>query len=166
MTEASGIISLNHSNPLLASVGSLTNNISAKIIDGKGNRCGINENGELFLKLKYPFIRYFGNDSGTQSSFDGEGWYNTGDVGHFNEYGNLVMIGRKKDTFQYKNFTITPSEIEGVLIKMDAIKHICVVGIPDKESNNLPAAVIVKNSEITEIEIQKTVEGKKQNLIL
>lgn len=55
------------------------------------------------------------------------------------------MIDRKKDILTFCNYHISPSEIEGLLINHPAIKQVCVVGIPDADSTDLPAAVVIRN---------------------
>lgn len=55
-----------------------------------------------------------------------------------------------------------PAEIEAILIQHPKIIDAAVIGIPDKESGELPRAFIVKapNTDLTEQEVVKYVDGK------
>lgn len=85
----------------------------------------------------------------------------TGDIGHFDEDGNLYFVDRKKDLLKYCNAHVSPSEIDTFLTETSDIKSACVVGIPDADSNDLPAAVIVRSEEskITENDVFNLVAG-------
>lgn len=132
-----------------------------KIVDDDGNRCGVNVDGEICLKTTYKFIGYYNNREATEELFDKEGFLKTGDIGHFDEDGDLFIVDRKKDLLKYCNFQISPSEIDSYLIESPAIKSACVVGIPDPLVTDLPAAVVVRadGSNITEEEICNMVAG-------
>ena len=133
-----------------------------KIIDDDGNRCGVHIDGEICIKTNYKFIGYYNNREATEELFDEENFIKTGDVGHFDEDGDLYIVDRKKDLLKYCNFQISPSEIDSYLIESSDIKSACVVGIPDPLVTDLPAAVVVRaqGSTITEEEIVNMVAGK------
>lgn len=87
----------------------------------------------------------------------------TGDLGYFDERGDLHITGRKKELFKYCNFQISPSEIDSYLTESPEIESACVVGIPDESmAIDLPAAAIIraKGSEITEKDVFDLVAGK------
>lgn len=144
------------------SVGKLTCNMKVKIVDENGHKCDIGEDGEVRIKSKYRFLGYYGNEAATKQAIDSEGFLLTGDIGHFDEEGFLYVTDRKKDMLKYCNSQISPSEIESFLVRIPSIHSACVVGISDISSNDLPAAVIVKDDigQTTENEIDKSVCGK------
>ncbi|XP_055297521.1 luciferin 4-monooxygenase-like [Sitodiplosis mosellana] len=145
MSEIAGIASLDYPGPSgKDSIGRLINGIRVKIIDDQGQRCGVNVDGEICLKVNYRFLGYYGNQKATDDLFDDEGFLMTGDIGHFDEDGYLFIVDRKKDLLKYCNFQISPSEIDAYLIETPGIKSACVVGIPDDVATDLPAAVIVR----------------------
>ncbi|XP_055296968.1 probable 4-coumarate--CoA ligase 3 [Sitodiplosis mosellana] len=133
------------------SVGQLVFGTKAKIIDDDGNQLGINEPGELCTKTKFKFLGYFNNEEATNSVIDEDGFLRTGDIGYFDDEGNLFLVDRKKDMMKYCSSQISPTELEQYLIKSPIIKSVCVVGIPDQEVGDLPAAVIVQNDNETPI---------------
>lgn len=142
------------------SVGRLLNRYAVKIIDEQGNRCGIDTDGEICIKARYTFLGYGGNKQLSEESFDSEGFFLTGDLGHIDKDGYLYLIGRKKDIIPY-TIIVLPDEIEEFLIISPDIKAVCVVGVPFNQSIEVPAAVVVRenNSKITEDNICKIVTG-------
>ena len=66
----------------------------------------------------------------------GKGWFDTGDLGyrvparaHSHAEGNLVLVGRAKDTIVLTNGeNVEPQPIEDACVKSVLIKHIVVVG--------------------------------------
>lgn len=164
MTELAGLIATNISYRRPEAVGEILNGVQIKIVDKSGNRLGIRESGEVCVKTKYEFGGYYGNQERTDALFDMNGFIQTGDIGHFDEEGFLYITDRKKDFLKYRSNMISPSEIENALIACPEIASVCVVGISDTLSGDLPAAVIVRNtnsnSSITEREIHEMIATK------
>ncbi|XP_055297301.1 uncharacterized protein LOC129565940 [Sitodiplosis mosellana] len=156
ISEIGGVVALDFPQPSGKDcVGRLTVGIRVKIIDDQGQRCEVNVDGEICLKVNYRILGYYGNQKATDDLFDDEGFYMTGDIGHFDEDGYLFIVDRKKDILKYCSFQISPSEIDAYLIESPGIKSACVVGIPNEFATDLPAAVIVRanGSNISEKEV-------------
>lgn len=162
LSELGGVISVDIPFSGRDTVGKLFAGSQVKIIDDNGNRCGINENGEICIKQLYKSLGYYGNEEATKQLIDDEGFIRTADIGYFDEDGYLYIVDRKKDLLKYCSFQISPAELESYLIKFNGIKTVCIVGVNDQTSGDLPAAVIVKNDreDITKEEIDKQVSGK------
>lgn len=161
MSEAAGIVTMNLGDK--DSVGQIAHSYRIKLIDDNGNRCGIGKDGEICFKANYRFLGYYGNQAATDGIYDKEGFIMSGDIGHFDEDGNLVVVDRKKDIIKYGNIQVSPSELESYLGKSPAIKSACVIGIHDEDSDNdLPTAFIVRNEQvnITEKEVSDMIAGK------
>lgn len=151
------------------SVGQLSLGIQMKIVDDDGNRCGVNECGEICTITKYKFLGYYKNEEATANSFDEEGFFKSGDIGYFDENGNLYLVDRIKDMIKYCSSQVSPTEIEQYLIQNPSINSVCVVGIPDPVVGDLPAAVIVQNENedpISREEIEQLVAGEFQTVTL
>lgn len=163
MSEATGIVSVNYPKTKIDSVGQLAPGLCVKIIADDGTLCGINEDGEIVLDMKYKFIGYYDDDESTASTLDENGFLHSGDIGHFDEDGYLYVVDRKKDILKYMNYQISPSEIENTVLKHPGVKHVCVVGVPDVVCIDLPAAVVVRNTddiELNEGDIYDLVKSK------
>lgn len=141
------------------SVGRLLSGYSFKIVDDDGNRRGIDEEGEIYVKTPQKFLGYFNNQKLTEQSIDNDGFVLTGDIGKVDKDGNLYIVGRKKDVI-LSYHPIIPTDIESLLLQSPHIHGVCVVGVDDS-CIELPAAIVLraKNTAITEEEIFKIVAG-------
>lgn len=160
MSETSCMLSFDCPISDKDTVGRLVNGVQMKIIDVQGNKCGINEDGEICVKVHHEFLGYYANQA-TQKLLDEEGFIMSGDIGHFDEDGDLFIVDRKKDLLKYCGFQISPSEIDAYLIESSEIQSACTVGIPDEMASDLLAAVIVRarGSKLSEKEVYDLVAG-------
>lgn len=164
MTEmgriSTGIVDI-HAN---GNVGQLYYGCAVKIVDEDGKRCGPNVNGEICVKIKHQFLGYFDDSNATVAAIDQDGYFQTGDIGHFDDDANLFVVNRKKDVmnvFYFEN-VLLPSEIEQCLIEIPDVKEACVVGIPLAYDACLPAALVIQNpnSNLCRSRVFDTVAGK------
>jgi long-chain acyl-CoA synthetase len=87
------------------------------------------DDGEILVKGPNVCRGYFDNEQGTRELLDRDGWMHSGDVGHFDDRGYLVITDRKKDliiTAHGKN--IAPQEIEIRLGYESLISQAVVIG--------------------------------------
>ncbi len=74
------------------------------------------DDGEILVGGPQVFGGYWRDPGTTAASLDGEGWYHTGDIGRFDEGGNLVLGGRKKNIIVLPNgLNVFPEDIENEL---------------------------------------------------
>jgi long-chain acyl-CoA synthetase len=87
------------------------------------------EDGEILIRSNTVFAGYFHDDEATRATIDDEGFVHTGDVGHIDEDGFLVITDRKKDiivTAGGKN--VAPQNLENELKAHKVISQAVVVG--------------------------------------
>jgi acyl-CoA synthetase (AMP-forming)/AMP-acid ligase II len=72
-----------------------------------------------------------------------DGWLHTGDVGHLDEDGYLVLVDRKKELIIRGGENISPSEVEAVLARHPSVLEVAVVGRPDPVMGEEPIAFVV-----------------------
>ena len=85
--------------------------------------------GEILAKGPNVMKGYYKKEQETREAFDEDGWFKTGDIGHFDEEGFLVITDRKKDiliTAGGKN--VAPQPIENLLKANPYIQSAVVVG--------------------------------------
>ena len=76
----------------------------------------IGEQEEILIKGKTITKGYYKNPEATSKAFDADGWFHTGDTGHFKD-GELFMTGRLKDLFKTSNGKyIAPQALETKLV--------------------------------------------------
>jgi long-chain acyl-CoA synthetase len=89
----------------------------------------IAEDGEILLRSNTVFAGYYRDDEATKETLDEQGFVHTGDVGHLDEDGFLVITDRKKDiivTAGGKN--VAPQNLENELKAHRVISQVLVVG--------------------------------------
>jgi long-chain acyl-CoA synthetase len=103
----------------------------------------IDEDGEILTKGPHVMNGYYKKEAASREVFEG-GWFHTGDIGHFDEEGFLVITDRKKDiivTSGGKN--VAPQPIEGILNLSPYISTVLVIG----DSRKFISALVVPNFE-------------------
>ena len=82
---------------------------------------GPDGNGEICLKGDNVMIGYYKNPEATAEAIR-DGWYYTGDVGHIDKDGYIILTGRKKNVIITKNGkNVFPEELEYMLSCYDEI---------------------------------------------
>ncbi len=72
--------------------------------------------GEVQVAGPTVFKGYWRNPEATAAAFTADGWYRTGDVGHWDERGCLVLSGRTKDMIALPNgLKVYPEDVENAL---------------------------------------------------
>ena len=88
----------------------------------------IAEDGEIMVRGENVMHGYWHNPDETARVLK-DGWLATGDVGHFDEKGRIVITDRKKDLIvNDKGDNISPQRIEGILTLQSEIAQAMVYG--------------------------------------
>jgi fatty-acyl-CoA synthase len=116
--------------------------VDLRIVDDDGNPLAVNEIGEIICQSPLATEGYYMNPEATSASFR-DGWFYTGDLGHFDEEGYLFVVGRKKDMVKSGGISIYPLEIEGVLYQHPEVVEAAVIGVPDSQWGEAVKAVVV-----------------------
>ena len=117
---------------------------SQVVTDGKVlpyREVAIAGDGEIMVKGKTLFKGYV-RSGDVELPTDAEGYFATGDIGRFDEQGDLQITGRKDLMFISGGENIYPEEIERVLCDIENIAQAVVVPVGDNEFGNRPAAFI------------------------
>ena len=105
------------------------------------------EDGEILIRSNTVFAGYYHDDEATRATIDDEGFVHTGDVGHIDEDGFLVITDRKKDiivTAGGKN--VAPQNLENELKAHRVISQALVVG----DRKPYIAALVTLDEEATD----------------
>ncbi len=119
-TEAAPIISCNRLNPPLKmeTVGPPLKGVEVKIA----------EDGEILVRGELVMHGYWRNEAETARVLV-DGWLHTGDIGHIDKAGRIVITDRKKDLIvNDKGDNIAPQKIEGMLTLQPEIIQAMVIG--------------------------------------
>ncbi|OKL47653.1 hypothetical protein BSR28_03970 [Boudabousia liubingyangii] len=120
MTETTGPATVNRpGHAVMGSVGTLLQGTEVKFTD----------EGEICLRGAQITKGYHNLPAATAQAIDGDGWLHTGDLGHLDAEGHLVITGRAKDllvTAGGKN--VSPGPLEAQLRLHPLISQAVVLG--------------------------------------
>jgi len=103
--------------------------------------------GEIFVKGSSVMLGYYKNENATKETFQDD-WFKTGDLGHIDEDGFVIISGRKKNVIISKSGkNVFPEEIEDVLNRNPFILESIVFGKVDAKQGEIIAAKIVPDAE-------------------
>jgi long-chain acyl-CoA synthetase len=124
------------------------------IVDEHGRKLAVNQVGEIIVRG--PIMQgYYRNPEDTAQVLRG-GWLCTGDLGKFDEDGELYILGLKKDIIIVKGQNVYPVDIETVLCSHPYIVEAAAVGIPEETRGEKIRAVVVLRDgfSVKETELQ------------
>ena len=112
------------------------------MIDDDGNTITTpNTPGELLWAGPQIFGGYWGNKEETEKTLV-DGWVHTGDMATFDEDGFYYIVGRKKNMFISGGENVFPPEVERAIYEIEAVREVCVIGVPDEKWGEVGKAVV------------------------
>jgi fatty-acyl-CoA synthase len=132
-----------------------------RLADDGGADVAPGASGEILVRGPNVMTGYWGKPEATAEALRG-GWFHSGDIGHLDADGWLVVDGRIKDMIISGGENIYPAEIENVLAECEAIAEVAVVGRPDERWGEAVVAVVVPKpgKSVTERDVLATLEGR------
>ena len=126
----------------IESVGTVRTDLEVKIVDHKGKELKVGEIGEIIVRGDVVMRGYWENAKATKESLK-NGWLYTGDLGLFDEEGDLTLKDRSKDLIISGGSNIYPREVEEILVQHKYVEEASVVGQRDPEWGEKVVAFIV-----------------------
>lgn len=106
--------------------------------------------GEILVHGDNVMLGYYEDDEATKEAIV-DGWFHTGDLGHFDDKGNLIITGRCKSVIVTPNGkNIFPEEIEDEIAKFPEIKECLVFGEETKDDTVISAVVTLDEEYLKE----------------
>jgi acyl-CoA synthetase (AMP-forming)/AMP-acid ligase II len=139
---------------ILASCGQPCLGVHARIVDEKNIDVTPHAVGEIILQSKPMMLEYWHKPEETREVII-DGWLHTGDMGYYDEQGNIYIVDRKKDLIITGGENVYPREIEEILYRHPAVAEASVIGVPDELwIERVHAVVVLKEGQyVTENEI-------------
>ena len=99
------------------------------------------EAGELCVR-GHVTPGYYGAPELDAAAFDASGAFLTGDLGLIDGDGRVRFRGRLKEIIKTGGVNVAPLEVEQVLLQHPDVKQAHVVGVPDRERDEIVAAAV------------------------
>jgi acyl-CoA synthetase (AMP-forming)/AMP-acid ligase II len=143
------------------SVGRSLPGLEVRIVGEDGRDVEPGQVGEIIYKSDWMMQGYYKEKERT-SEVIRDGWFYSGDLGYFDEDGEVKVAERKKEVISTGGEKIFPVEVEEILERHHKVEHACLIGVPDDTYGHVPRAVIeLKEGEsATEEEIIEWCRGR------
>ena len=111
----------------------------------EGIEMRIATDGEIQFHGRTVFGGYWNAPELTAAAFTEDGWYRTGDLGHFDAAGRLILSGRIKDMIVLPNgFNVYPEDIENAL-RIAGVRDAVIV---ETAPGRIEAVVLALDGEV------------------
>ena len=108
-----------------------------------------NEEGEIIASLESDesFSGYWRRADADAKALHG-GWYFTGDIGYFDDDGDLFVTGRVDDMMISGGENVMPVEIESVLSLHPGVAEVAVAGLADERLGQRITAFVTRRADV------------------
>jgi acyl-CoA synthetase (AMP-forming)/AMP-acid ligase II len=143
MTEAAHLVSTGcFANPGPAESVGVPLGCTIAIYDKDFQPCNSQATGEICLLGPGIMTEYIKPETANKTAFV-NGYFRTGDLGHFDENGNLFVSGRIKELINRGGEKINPNEVDAILQKSVIVKEAVTFALPDNIYGETVACVAV-----------------------
>ena len=154
---------------IAGSVGETLPGSTVRIVNDDGSICAPGQVGNVQVRGPSIFSGYWRMPEKTAEEFTADGFFKTGDVGHFGGAGkpdrHLTLVGRSKDLIISGGYNVYPKEIEGYIDEMPGVVESAVIGLPHPDFGEAVAAVVVHKpgTSVDAAEIINRLKGQIAN---
>ena len=131
----------------------------ARVVDAGGQSVVIGSVGEITCRAKFPHVM----SEGYVAAADGDKivverhpeWLRTGDLGSFDEDGNLTYVDRVKDSLRRRGENVSSVEVETTVMRHPAVAEAAAVGIPSElgEDDILVVVTLRPDAQLDYVEL-------------
>lgn len=114
---------------------------NVKIVDGEGQEVPVGVVGEIWIKGPNVIREYWRRPEATAAAFH-DGWFKSGDLGHFDADGFIYISDRLKDMIISGGENIYSAEVEGIIMELNEIAAVALIGVPDEKWGEVPHAYV------------------------
>lgn len=133
---------------------------SIKVVDIKtGEKLPVGEVGELCVTGPQMVLNSYMSEEANKANFDSDGFLRTGDLGYYNEDGQIFICGRIKQVIKCDGLQVSSSELESLLMSHGLVVEAAVIGIPSQERGEVPKGFVKLDISTS----KKLVDLKKKN---
>ena len=136
--------------------------VEIRIVDDSSRDVAVEEIGELVVRGDQVTKGYWEDPAATDDAFD-DGWFRTGDLGRWDDDGNLYVVDRRKDIVVTGGENVATREVEDALHEHPGVAAAAVVGVPDPHWGEAVCAVVVRRPGV-EVEADDLVDHARSRL--
>ncbi len=136
------------------SLGLPLGNVTIEIRDVSGFTLPVCQDGEIWVKSPAIPPSGYDNRSDLTRAVFRDGFYNTGDIGHTDPLGRLVLAGRTQSFLNIGGYKVDTTEVEEVLLSYPGVREAAVLGVEVPRMGTLVKAVVVAEGPCRKAEIQ------------
>jgi long-chain acyl-CoA synthetase len=109
--------------------------MDVRVVGTDGDPLLAGETGEIQCRGPNIMLGYYRDADATAAAISADGWLSMGDLGFFDDDGQIHLVGRLKDLILRSGFSVYPAEIEAVLNTYPDVLQSAVVGraVPGNE---------------------------------
>jgi long-chain acyl-CoA synthetase len=161
LSETAPVATANPTNTHQRKIGSIGFPLPGTVIKVLDVASGLQElprgeDGEIAVCGPQVMKGYWNRPAEDERAFrviDGNRYFLTGDIGHIDEEGYILITDRKKDMVLVGGFNVYPREVEDILFQHPKVAIAAVVGVPDAKSGEAVKAFIqLKPGETATVE--------------
>jgi fatty-acyl-CoA synthase len=163
MTETLRLTSLDlaDAREKAGSIGKEVFHTLLRLVDPQGNEVPDGEVGEIIVKGPTVFAGYWRRPEATAQVLR-RGWFHTGDLARCDAQGFLYLAGRKSDMIICAGENIYAVEVEQAIESLPQVAEAAVIGVPDDQRGEVPAAFVVlkKEARLTAVDLTAALQGR------
>ncbi|WP_267891708.1 AMP-binding protein [Helicobacter muridarum] len=135
-------------------IGQACKNTQILLLDSNNNKISSsNTTGEIYIRGSCLSLQYYKDEERSKKAFIQNPLHNrfydkvykTGDLGYYNEYNEIVLVGRKDFQIKHNGYRIELGEIEIAFTNLHGLKDCCV--LYDNDNNEI--VLCYEGEEIT-----------------
>ncbi|MEM9221672.1 MAG: long-chain fatty acid--CoA ligase [Pseudomonadota bacterium] len=119
--------------------------VELKIVDDDGQKLPHDGKavGALYARANTVTSGYFRNEAANEAVFDGDGWFQTGDIASIDPDGFLTIADRLKDLIKSGGEWISSIDLENVAMGHPEVANCAVIAVADAKWGERPLLVVV-----------------------
>lgn len=146
------------SNPVGACVGYPAPGVDIKIMTNTdADQDADSVDGEVWLRAPHMSLGFLTVDG--FSTHGPQGWHQTGDLGHLDAQGRLILTGRIADVIKTGGYRVNPDEIEACMANLGGTAEVCVTSLPSDYWGEIIIAVAQRPAPDWESQAKAAVSG-------
>ena len=164
LSETSPVASFNHPDRERkpGSIGTPISGVEMKVVDAHGHALPCGEVGEIVIRGHNVMKGYLNRPDANKETLR-NGWFHSGDIGHFDADGILWFTDRRKDVIKTGGENVASIEVEKAIYAADEnIAEAVVIGLPHERWTEAITAIVVAapGTRVDEAELLRRVKER------